>query len=173
MPVIRSEESYSPLSAEKVTIDLDIWRFNFGWIKNTRQIHSNGSSVAPPAGAVIQETSTVIVSGDGQTYSETVFKEPLPASLSVPASLQPDGTAIPTYFKEGTTYRTSTLVKLDGSAPEMYIAGSTTFGVAEAKGHSGNLVNSSIAPLIPPGILDTSMSKINANGVSTVTHTKG
>ncbi len=171
MPIIRSEESYRPLNGEKVTVNLDIWRFNFGWIKKTRVVSTDGLQSSEDG--ELMESSLVRVAGDPLEYSETTYMEGLPSSIECPGLVEADGNCVlSSYAKVGTIRRISPMINLSGKAPQMFCMGEVDYGVVENKGYQAK-ISKDTEPAPPPAGLIMDMVKINSNGVSTVTIASG
>lgn len=172
MATIRSEVSFRPINGEKVAKDLTIWRFNFGWIKKTRNVGTS-AGVGNSSGTLV-ETATVGVQGDPLMYSEESYMEGLPASIECPGSLTPNGTCVlDSYSKTGSINRVSPMINLSGEAPLMYSMGTVPYGVIEQKGYDAQVCkNPGGSSGIPNGIV-VDMVRTEANGVSTVTIASG
>jgi len=159
MALIRSEESYRPITSEKTTIDQSVYRFNFGWVKKVRKV--NGTSMT---GTTI-ETATLKVSGDPNSYSEKSSIEGLPASFTFPGTAPSRG--LPSYVKSGTMKKVGTMVKLDGSAPLIYAMGTVPYGIIEVKDYADSIqIGGALQPISIPGII-TDGVVTRANGVTT------
>lgn len=181
MAIIREEQSFSPINAEKTTINLDIWRFNFGWLETKRIVYTGETQVETPSNGIIKEEVEVGVSGDGFTYNEQTFVVTHPPSfLSPETGSSVSQNVLPTYRKKGTTHRTSTSVSLDGTTT-IYDVGSVKFDIAERKEYAviddaekgKSFIDSGISVNGPTGKVDSSVTLISANGVKTITHSKG
>jgi len=169
MPLIRGETSYRPINGEKVTIDLRIIRFNFGWIQKQRFVGDGGEG-----DGVLIESSTVSVAGDPNIYTENVYLKGLPAQLECPGNLSPSGSCIlDSYKKVGSLTRVSPMVNISGQAPSMYSMGTVGYGVVEQKGYAGAISRGGPAGGgNPPGMV-VDMVSVSANGVETVTIASG
>jgi len=168
---VRKSIQLSPISSEIIDSVGNVFVYNFGWVKETRQTFLGGSD-----GQGMYEHSYIGVSGMGKDFVETVKLELCPPGFSTPDNDDDKETGkYYTYVKQGVKARTSIRTRAIGES-EIFVLTQTPFYIFESKDYGegegdGIGSDSSLKPEIDsiPG----GFTVISANNVKTTTEYKG
>lgn len=137
--IIRESATMDPISVERVDMDQNIHRFNFGWMVR-RVVVSIGDTEVD---GIQTENSLTQISGTSHVYNEQVTEEILPAKLEIPeggdgefiTTTIDDPLTLKTYTKNGNKIRTAVRSHIFGGS-EIIALGSSQFNIVEKKSYA-------------------------------------
>lgn len=146
MSIIRESLDITPIITERVDMELQIHRYNFGWVQRHTVVGDG------PVTGEITEASSTMMTGVGRAFAEMTGQTLLPPSLEVPEATGFTGTIgieIGTYSKIGSRGRVSIRTHILGE-PSMNVMGFVDFSVIENKTYNSMVGSPNAIPVDPP-----------------------